>query len=63
MPKTKCLKMIGNKNFTLELIEADSGSYYVVTEKDEIKYTSPPIRDLKVAFETFDTTLIRLEGN
>lgn len=61
--KAKTIKMIGRKHFTLGLMEADSGSYYIVCEVRGQKYTSEPIKDLKIALANFDTQLVKLEGN
>lgn len=60
-PKT--VKMLGTNRFVLELIESLSGSYYIVTEIDEKKIFSEPIKDLSVALYYFDMKMKELEGH
>lgn len=59
----RCVKMIGNKNFVLELIESNSGRYYIVYEREEGKKFSEPFTDLKLALDLFDIKLQELEGH
>jgi hypothetical protein len=61
--KAKCLKMIGKKNYVVQLMESESGSYYIVTEQDEKKDFSPAIQDLNTAMSVFDTVVQQFEGN
>jgi hypothetical protein len=63
MKSARCIKMIGTRNFIVELMESESGSFYVVTEIDEVRKFSPPIRDLNTAMAVFDTTVRNFEGN
>lgn len=63
MSDARCVKMIGNVKFILELVESTSGSYYIVEDRDGEKTFSSPIKDLNVALSIFNTKLMQLEGN
>lgn len=61
----KCIKMIGNKEFTVGLYESKLGEYHLVSS---INLTDDPdkfqtVGDLKLALWMFDNRLQELEGN
>lgn len=60
---SKTLKLVGTKNFTVELVELDSGMYCVRHEVDEKMHFSEKITDYNIASYMFDLKLQELEGN
>jgi hypothetical protein len=60
---SKTIKMIGRKNFIVELVELDSGLYCVRHEVNEKMHFSESIQDFNLASYLFDLKLQELEGN
>lgn len=61
--KHKILKMIGTKDFLVELIESEDGSYIVLSETKKIKDFSIPTRDLAIALSVFDALYNAFQTN
>lgn len=63
LAKAKILKMIGERHFVLELVESESGSYYIVEEIKGTRHYSGPILDYKIADHAFYERLLELQGH
>lgn len=60
----KCIKMVGNKHFVLELAESTKGKYYIMEEDARgNKDYSEEMTDLSLALFLFDIRLQNLQGN
>ncbi len=59
----KTIKMIGTKNFCIELVQLGDSRYVVGYEANGIAKVSEPMKDYKTASYMFDVKLQDLEGN
>lgn len=59
----KIVKSVGDKNFEITLLQLESGSYCVLSIRNETETFSEPIRDLTNALYVFESKYLELQGH
>lgn len=59
----KTIKMIGMRNFLIEITQLSNGKYVVGTEIRGVASVSQPMDDYSLAAMIFEKTLLQLQGH